>query len=1095
MSAYGDYWYGAAPCRLGGEEWMSKRRWFAFLITSVAAPFVLSIPVIIVNLILPRRRTFTSDSRVSLNQRTVIPTLRTRSWKVQISYWASDIISDLTLVGKFLKVVAVLCAVGSLIIYFRETSPQCLDVELCHEWTTDPWWQVDLAFNCYFLVYFFLRFAATDKKLHFIWSEMSLVDYFTIPPTFVAIGLDRNWFGLRFLRVLNLLWSVDLLRSFGVVPQLLAVKFARLFIYIVSAIIIGAGTFLLLECSGDPWDMDGTLQQNVTFWNYAYFSVVTISTVGYGDISMRTTLGKIFCCLYIFACLFFIASFIATASSLLPPPRRHPKFDRHSYFNHIVICGDVCALTIRTFVMGFREAMEARGLSNIPIILLHPTAPDDEMVILLNQYPELLEYKTGSPLDEDALDRACVAVAGGCIILAKHDYLNGTAEDTKSILQVISIKNFAPRAPVQVQVLGSAAHIFLSNYPDMKEERGDLVLCQKDLEYAFLGINCVVPAFSTLLSNLLVPPPRQLIPQPHVPDLYRIGSQMRLCSMRFSSSFHGLTFSQAARLCYEKLNLLLIAVYTKEKGEEYVEFQNVMPNPGDHEMISEGMMAHVVAPSIDRAHAVRVYCRQCHGDIDASAGTFNACQCSDGKGLSMYGRKANPSTALALQEKLDNGVGGIVNHGFRDGFKRDKMLAAILAETTHQSPVFSDERIQLDSTGMFYVCPPKDMESCLLSVKDAKLRNMNNHVVILVAENGYGDFDTEMANELDKIIYPLRSVSNVGGPQSIPPVLIVANRNRLEQIWPKVAILPKVVLIEGNVWLRAVIRAAQVHRCRSCVILSTGTCDQAAEDLGQRVDQIIVMMVLQLRTMRFRPPVSLSNETAPDPAGKWYTNGNDIPIVALFDHADSMKYLSRGATQKDDYHYSRPYMSGNVVLSSQLHSKMQIPACFDPSVLRLLSCLTFGDGSQEEIMSVMAEGEGLHLSSVDQTDKVHPEPTSETSRKWTQAFRLIDVQEGPLQGFSGATYGSMFLSLLQEYHSLALGLYRLFDSTCTSSDELNGRTSTTSGQRHGGRARSERGPGRYFKLQKKIRTGALRSSTFHWIEPDSELPDPVFFLQ
>ena len=33
----------------------------------------------------------------------------------------------------------------------------CQDVEMCHEWLSDPWWNVDLAFNCFFALYFILR--------------------------------------------------------------------------------------------------------------------------------------------------------------------------------------------------------------------------------------------------------------------------------------------------------------------------------------------------------------------------------------------------------------------------------------------------------------------------------------------------------------------------------------------------------------------------------------------------------------------------------------------------------------------------------------------------------------------------------------------------------------------------------------------------------------------------------------------------------------------------------------------------------------------------------------------------------------------------
>ena len=44
----------------------------------------------------------------------------------------------------------------------------------------------------------------------------SFVDYFTIPPMFVSIFLDRTWIGLRFLRVLRLMSIPDILQYLNV---------------------------------------------------------------------------------------------------------------------------------------------------------------------------------------------------------------------------------------------------------------------------------------------------------------------------------------------------------------------------------------------------------------------------------------------------------------------------------------------------------------------------------------------------------------------------------------------------------------------------------------------------------------------------------------------------------------------------------------------------------------------------------------------------------------------------------------------------------------------------------------------------------------
>ena len=57
----------------------------------------------------------------------------------------------------------------------------------------------------------------------------------------------------------------------------------------------------------------------------AYFAVVTIATVGYGDLTPKTTLGKVFTIGYIFAGIgIFLAAVTAISQAVVraePPPR------------------------------------------------------------------------------------------------------------------------------------------------------------------------------------------------------------------------------------------------------------------------------------------------------------------------------------------------------------------------------------------------------------------------------------------------------------------------------------------------------------------------------------------------------------------------------------------------------------------------------------------------------------------------------------------------------------------------------------------------------------------------------------------------------
>ena len=66
-----------------------------------------------------------------------------------------------------------------------------------------------------------------------------------------------------------------------------------------------AVTYVQLETNGDPWqnypDVD---PDNVNyFWDYVYFVIIVLTTIGFGDISPITTLGRLFLVFYILVCL------------------------------------------------------------------------------------------------------------------------------------------------------------------------------------------------------------------------------------------------------------------------------------------------------------------------------------------------------------------------------------------------------------------------------------------------------------------------------------------------------------------------------------------------------------------------------------------------------------------------------------------------------------------------------------------------------------------------------------------------------------------------------------------------------------------------
>ncbi|KAJ9574484.1 hypothetical protein L9F63_008347, partial [Diploptera punctata] len=182
------------------------------------------------------------------------------------------------------------------------------EVERCQKWSNNITQQIDLAFNIFFMVYFFIRFIAASDKLWFMLEMYSFVDYFTIPPSFVSIYLDRTWIGLRFLRALRLMTVPDILQYLNILKTSSSIRLAQLVSIFISVWLTAAGIIHLLENSGDPLEFENP--QQLSYWTCVYFLIVTMSTVGYGDVYCQTVLGRTFLVFFLLVGLAIFASSI-----------------------------------------------------------------------------------------------------------------------------------------------------------------------------------------------------------------------------------------------------------------------------------------------------------------------------------------------------------------------------------------------------------------------------------------------------------------------------------------------------------------------------------------------------------------------------------------------------------------------------------------------------------------------------------------------------------------------------------------------------------------------------------------------------------------
>ncbi|XP_052123890.1 calcium-activated potassium channel slowpoke [Frankliniella occidentalis] len=540
--------------------------------------------------------------------------------------WAGELISGQTTTGRILVVLVFILSIASLIIYFIDASSE--EVERCQTWSTNITQQIDLAFNIFFMVYFFIRFIAASDKFWFMLEMYSFVDYFTIPPSFVSIYLDRTWIGLRFLRALRLMTVPDILQYLNILKTSSSIRLAQLVSIFISVWLTAAGIIHLLENSGDPLEFSNPSQ--LSYWTCVYFLIVTMSTVGYGDVYCNTVLGRTFLVFFLLVGLAIFASCIPEIIDLIGTRAKYGgtlKNERGR--RHIVVCGHITYESVSHFLKDFLH--EDREDVDVEVVFLHRKPPDLELEGLFKRHFTTVEFFQGSIMNPIDLQRVKVHEADACLVLANKYCQDPDAEDAANIMRVISIKNYSDDIRVIIQLMQYHNKAYLLNIPSWDWKRGDDVICLAELKLGFIAQSCLAPGFSTMMANLFAMRSFKTSPDTQAwQNDYLQGTGCEMYTETLSPSFTGMTFPQSSELCFTKLKLLLLAIELKgEDGND----SKISINPRGAK-IAANTQGFFIAQSADEVKRVWFYCKACHESIRDET-LIKKCKCKNYVGMMM----------------------------------------------------------------------------------------------------------------------------------------------------------------------------------------------------------------------------------------------------------------------------------------------------------------------------------------------------------------------------------------------------------------------------------------------------------------------------
>ncbi|XP_061601416.1 calcium-activated potassium channel subunit alpha-1a isoform X6 [Cololabis saira] len=984
-------------------------------------------------------------------------------WMTSVKDWAGVMISAQTLTGRVLVVLVFALSIGALGIYFIDSSDP---IESCQNFYKDFTLQIDMAFNVFFLLYFGLRFIAANDKLWF-WLEVnSVVDFFTVPPVFVSVYLNRSWLGLRFLRALRLIQFSEILQFLNILKTSNSIKLVNLCSIFISTWLTAAGFIHLVENSGDPWE-NFQNSQSLSYWECVYLLMVTMSTVGYGDVYAKTTLGRLFMVFFILGGLAMFASYVPEIIELIGNRKKYGgSYSAVNGRKHIVVCGHITLESVSNFLKDFLH--KDRDDVNVEIVFLHNISPNLELEALFKRHFTQVEFYQGSVLNPHDLARVKIESADACLILANKYCPDPDAEDASNIMRVISIKNYHPKIRIITQMLQYHNKAHLLNIPSWNWKEGDDAICLAELKAGFIAQSCLAQGLSTMLANLFSMRSFIEIEEDTWQKYYLEGVANEMYTEYLSSAFVGLSFPTVCELCYVKLKLLLIAIEYKSEQRE----SSILINPGNHVKMQEGTLGFFIASDAKEVKRAFFYCKACHDDI-TDPKRIKKCACkrpADGAttpGNSGSQKEAgvrfkadcnivedeHPSTLSPKKKQRNGGMRNSPNCSPKMMSRHDPLL--IPGNEQIENMDMNVKRY--DSTGMFHWCPSKDIEKVILTRSEASMTVLSGHVVVCI----FGDVTSALVG-LRNLVMPLRA-SNFHYHE-LKPIVFVGSLDYLRREWETLHNFPKVSILPGTPLSRADLRAVNINLCDMCVILSAN--QNNIEDTSLQDKECILASlniksmqfddsigVLQANSQGFTPPGMDRSSPDSSPVHGFVrqasvTTGSNIPIITelakpgkllpLVSHSQEKKsgtniqmitelvndsnvqFLDQDDDDDPDteLYLTQPFACGTAFAVSVLDSLMSA-TYFNDNILTLIRTLVTG-GATPELEGLLAEENALRGG--------YSTPQTLANRDRCRVAQLA-LYDGPFADLGdGGCYGDLFCKALKTYNMLCFGIYRLRDA-------------------------------------------------------------------
>ncbi len=188
--------------------------------------------------------------------------------------------------GKLFDILLIVFIMASVLVIILDS------VDWMHQAYGRIFYVLEWFFTIVFTIEYFLRLISIRRPVRYFFSFFGIIDLLSIIPTYLGLFVDgaHNLLVIRILRILRIFRVLKLVRYTQQAQLLMSAvagsrhKIAVFFFFILTVLIIFGSLMYVVE---GPNNGFSNIPAGI------YWAIVTLTTVGYGDITPQTIPGRV----------------------------------------------------------------------------------------------------------------------------------------------------------------------------------------------------------------------------------------------------------------------------------------------------------------------------------------------------------------------------------------------------------------------------------------------------------------------------------------------------------------------------------------------------------------------------------------------------------------------------------------------------------------------------------------------------------------------------------------------------------------------------------------------------------------------------------